>query len=92
MAVNDIQLKCEERSDAQRKLKVKNVIHHKVNWPSENKPENFNDPLLRVEYAKAQMESIKMYLSDYIQIMNKMTQDEKIKKYLQGLRDTNSLI
>lgn len=66
MAVNDIQLKCEERSDGQRKQKVKNVIHHKVNWPSDYKPENFNDPRLRVDYAKAQMESIKLYLSDYI--------------------------
>ena len=39
------------------------------------------------------MGSIKLYLSDYIEITNKLTsENEKIKKYLQGLRDTNTLI
>lgn len=47
---------------------------------------------MRVDYAKVQMQSIKYYLSDYIEIMNRLQQDDKIKKYLQNLRDTNNLI
>ena len=56
MAVDDIQYKCEARSKYQREeLKAKNVIHHRVilTRPESDTPKNFNDPLLRVDYAKA---------------------------------------
>lgn len=96
MAIDDIQTKCEERVDRNRKeYKTKNVVKHSVNYPGgDRKPENFNDPRKSVDAAKAQMESIKNYLSDYIEIMNTVTStgDNQIKSYLNDLRNTNSLI
>lgn len=92
MAIENIQVKCEERAEKYRK--VSKLIRHNTN--KDYKPENFNSPRRSVEYAKLQLQTIKKFLVDYIEITNSIKKDPfvgaDIRKYLDDLKSSGDLI
>lgn len=90
MAINDMEVSCKTR-EMDKKIKYNRKSNvQKVEY--EDPPKNFNDPRKRVDYAKAQMNAIKKYLSGYIKIMNEMRINPSISDHLNNLKNNQELI
>lgn len=85
MAIENIEQKCFKREG------TKSAVKHNI--PNiDQKPQNFDNLEASVNFAINQLNVIKYYMADYIEIIKAVEQDPSIKQYLNNLKDRSELI
>ena len=85
MAIENIEQKCFKREG------TKAAVKH--NLPVEQRPANFDNLESSVSYANKQLNAIKYYMADYIEIIKNVQEEDKgVREYLNRLKDRSELI